>query len=81
MGIRSLPTAVLVRVDLSAYPASASAATESDLFTGYGLDRPLRRLPCACGGTVTADVGCPADGLREHQATSVHRAWRERCGL
>lgn len=74
MGSRSWPTtAGGARLTLSAYPASASATTEADLFAGIPF---VRTLPCACGGSVTADIECPAAGIREHQATSMHREWR-----
>lgn len=40
-----------------------------------------RTLPCVCGGTVRADRIEPAAGLRAHQRTNVHRAWRVKIGL
>lgn len=80
MGTRWALTTAAAR-DLSAYDASTSAHTESDLFAGYRAIPPERTLPCLCGGSVTADIECPAGGMREHQATALHRAWRARVGL
>lgn len=66
--------------DLSAYPLDTSTP-ESALFSAYGLVPPEKTLPCLCGGEVTADVECPAAGVREHQRTEQHREWRRRFGL
>jgi len=35
------------------------------------------RRPCACGGTVTALLDDPVPGVREHNATPLHRAWSD----
>lgn len=34
--------------------------------------------PCACGGTVWADPAAPTQGVKAHQATRLHREYRER---
>ncbi len=34
--------------------------------------------PCACGGTILANVLDPFDGVRAHQATDRHREWSAR---
>lgn len=64
--------------DLLPVQASTSAMSEADLFAGIPF---MRTLACCCGGSVTADIECPAAGMREHQASPEHRAWRWRCGL
>lgn len=63
---------------MSEYGASTSAHAEPDLFMGYGNVPFQKTLPCVCGGLVTADIECPAAGVREHQKTARHRAWRRR---
>ena len=37
-----------------------------------------RTLPCACGGTVTADPDDPAQGVQLHQREAIHRLYRAR---
>jgi hypothetical protein len=37
-----------------------------------------RTLPCACGGTVTADPSEPAQGVQLHQREAIHRMYRAR---
>jgi hypothetical protein len=81
IGTRSSPTTVAGARDLSAYPASTSATTESDLIVGFGLVPFVKTFPCACGGWVTGDIECPAAGLRLHQATREHAVWRQRHAL
>jgi hypothetical protein len=66
---------------VSAYPASASVATESDLFASYMTVPYIKSLPCVCGGTVTADIECPAAGVRDHQRTPEHVGFRGAYGL
>ena len=34
-----------------------------------------RTLPCACGGTVTADPAEPTRGVQLHQREAVHKQW------
>jgi hypothetical protein len=41
----------------------------------------LREAPCACGGIVYAREGETPEGVRLHQVTPLHVAWRERYGL
>lgn len=36
----------------------------------------LTARPCACGGVVEADPVEPTAGVREHQQTRRHAAWR-----
>lgn len=43
--------------------------------------RRMIRRPCICQGYVTADPLDPTPGVREHQRTQRHGAWRERNGL
>jgi hypothetical protein len=47
---------------------------ESDLLRAYGEQEQAR--PCVCGGVVIADPRDPTEGVREHQATPKHVAWR-----
>ena len=51
-----------------------TAITEAELRRAYRLG-PVAR-PCLCGGVVIADPVDPTDGVREHQATPKHKAWR-----
>ena len=37
-----------------------------------------RTLPCACGGTVTANPDDPALGVQLHQREATHRLYRAR---
>lgn len=37
--------------------------------------------PCACGSTVTANPDDPTPGVREHNATRVHRNWSQRTSI
>jgi len=37
-----------------------------------------RTVPCACGGTVTAEPADPFPGVSAHNAGPEHRAWRRR---
>ena len=48
--------------------------SEAELRRAYRLG-PVAR-PCLCGGVVIADPVDPTDGVREHQATPKHKAWR-----
>lgn len=41
----------------------------------------LREQPCACGGAVYARMGETPEGVRLHQQTPLHVAWRAREGL
>lgn len=43
--------------------------------------RRMERRPCVCQGYVTADPLDPTPGVRTHNATLQHEAWRERKGL
>jgi hypothetical protein len=51
--------------------------TEEELFHCY---RNIRvTVPCACGGTVTADPNNPIEvygAVSRHQDTEEHRRWR-----
>ena len=38
----------------------------------------IRTLPCACGGSVTADPTEPTHGVQVHQREAVHRLYRQR---
>lgn len=40
------------------------------------LEHAVHIRPCACGGQVRADIRFPADGVRRHNATKRHLAWR-----
>jgi hypothetical protein len=72
------PTTAAAR-DLSGYDVGTSAYRE---LTPYLDVVPFRHsLPCACGGVVTADIECPAAGVRDHQRTAMHGFWRAEEGL
>ena len=40
------------------------------------LERRVKVLPCVCGGTVRADVRSPEAGVRSHNSSKRHRAYR-----
>jgi hypothetical protein len=42
--------------------------------------RRTERRPCICQGYVTADPLDPTPGVKAHNATAIHEAWRERTG-
>lgn len=81
------PTTLGVGRDLSGQDKGASAAApgrsrEEALFHGYTRMAPeFVSMPCACGGDVT--VICPPSdrgivlGMRTHQRTAPHAAWRQ----
>lgn len=71
-------TMVPLARDLSAYRNDASTP-EAVLFHAHGIHELT--MDCACGGWVTADLDCPGDGVREHQATQQHASWRVALGL
>lgn len=74
------PTALGVRIDVSAANRRASAApasSEAALFQGYGAPLLVTSL-CACGGVIRADPNCPGLEVREHNETPLHLAWRKR---
>jgi hypothetical protein len=52
--------------------------TEDALFWAHRAVGPAPELarPCACGGVVIADEADPEVGVRAHQASPRHRAWR-----
>lgn len=93
-GLGERPTASTSR-DLSGLRDGASAATpvrsrEDVLFHAYTHLAPeFYSRPCACGGDVTvmASIGDRTNdraiqvGMRTHQGTAPHEAWRERHGL
>jgi hypothetical protein len=59
---------------LDAY-RTVTGITEDELLRAVASGLVAR--PCACGGVVVADVTDPTDGMIEHQATDLHRRWRE----
>lgn len=65
--------------DLSVFDAATSPTTERDPYAALAQYR--KSLPCSCGGLVSADIECPAAGVREHQSTATHAKWRRRRGL
>lgn len=52
-----------------------TGVTEAELVAAYRRTSEAR--PCVCGGVVVADRVDPGPGLREHQQSPVHEAWRE----
>ena len=52
-----------------------TGVTEAEIVAAYRRTSEAR--PCVCGGVVVADRVDPAEGIREHQQTPVHIAWRE----
>ena len=52
-----------------------SSVTEAEIVAAYRRTSEAR--PCLCGGVVVADRVDPGPGLREHQQSPVHEAWRE----
>ncbi len=60
------------RTSLDSYPPPTAIA-EADLLRSYGHQQAR---PCACGEVVIADPVDPTEGVREHQASRKHRAWR-----
>lgn len=45
-----------------------------------GRAQRTQRRPCVCSGYVTADPIDPTPGVRQHNATLAHKAWREENG-
>jgi hypothetical protein len=45
---------------------------------GIRLGRGLSMRQCACGGTVSGNPDDPTPGVRDHQRTPEHRAYRAR---
>lgn len=67
--------------DLSVFDAATSPTVELDPYRDPMLVPFRKSLPCICGGLVSADIECPAAGIREHQATQRHANWRRAAGL
>lgn len=40
------------------------------------IERRMKVLTCVCGGRIRADRVFPAEGVRSHQRTKQHQAWR-----
>lgn len=53
----------------------SSSVTEAEIIAAYRRTSEAR--PCLCGGVVVADRLDPGPGMREHQESPVHAAWRE----
>jgi hypothetical protein len=64
---------ILVVPEIESYGTPQGIA-ELDLIRAYGRVEEAR--PCVCGGVVIADRVDPTAGVREHQATPKHEAWR-----
>lgn len=60
---------------LEVYRNAPSAITEAQIVAAYRRTSEAR--PCICGGVVVADRIDPGPGMREHQMSPVHEAWRE----
>lgn len=58
-----------------ARPSSGEPGPVASLVTGPATSA------CTCGGTIVAIEGEEALGVRAHQATLLHRTWRERGGM
>ena len=59
--------------DLAKAPESIS---EADLTAAHAAPSLLAR-PCACGSVVIADPRDPTEGVRLHNETPAHAAWRQ----
>lgn len=55
---------------------SAAAFERVGLTVPRVLDHAVQVRPCACGGTVRADVRFPVDGVSRHNRSKAHEAWR-----
>ena len=49
--------------------------SEADLTAAHGRREQAR--PCACGSVVIADPRDPTEGVRLHNETPAHAAWRQ----
>lgn len=42
------------------------------------LDHVIQVRECACGGRLRADIRFPSEGVRRHNRTKIHQAYRAR---
>lgn len=73
----------MTRVSTVLRPARDMSATRPDSSTPettlvHAYRNALVDEPCACGGVVRASAEDPGPGVREHQETDRHLAWRAR---
>jgi hypothetical protein len=54
---------------------------DSDLPKPADPEPRARTAPCCCGGLIVAISGIEDEGVRAHQATTLHQRWRAYGGM